>query len=174
MRWRSVIVVATVSGGLAAGGCAGTLEGDEASYRIVPEPGCDVVPVFEAHCASPACHGGSTPQQGLDLASIGVRSRLLGVHSKSTGCEDRFLVDPADVNESFLLEKLESGSPSCGDPMPLTGEISDDEKACIRTWAVAVTGGPKDAGASAPGDASPGPGSVDSGAGSAGDSGGSP
>jgi hypothetical protein len=128
--------------------CAGELEGDEASYRAQHEPGCNVLPIFAQRCASGFCHGGTTPAEGLDLASGGVRSRLVSVNAKGKGmngmptCETRLLLDPSDVDRSYLLEKIESTTPQCGVPMPLTGRLTDAEKECIRTWATAIAGGP--------------------------------
>jgi hypothetical protein len=127
--------------------CAGELEGEESSYRAQHEPGCNVIPIFAQRCATNFCHGATGSQEGLDLGSDGVRSRLVGVHAKGKpegkpSCESRLLLDPSDVDRSYLLEKIESTSPQCGAPMPLTGRLTDTEKACIRTWATAIAGGP--------------------------------
>ena len=142
MRRTSGCLLASPLVFVVSAGCAGQLEGDEASYRAQREPGCNVVPVFAEHCASSFCHGGAAPQEGLDLGSPGVRSRLLGVSAKGKGCESRLLIDPADVDKSYLLEKVESTSPACGVQMPLTGRITDAERECIRIWATALAGGP--------------------------------
>lgn len=131
----------------ASAGCAGELEGDEASYKAQHEPGCNVVPIFAQRCATNFCHAATGSQEGLDLGSDGVRARLVGVHAKGKpegkpSCENRLLIDPSDVDKSYLLEKIESTAPQCGAPMPLTGRLTDAEKACIRTWATAIAGGP--------------------------------
>jgi len=133
-------------------GCAGELEGDEASYRAQREPGCNVVPVFAQRCASAFCHGGTAPQESLDLGSEGLRTRLVGVAAKGEGCGSRLLIDPSDVERSYVLEKVESTSPECGGAMPLTGRLTDAEKACIRAWVTALAGGPsrRDSGPPAP------------------------
>jgi hypothetical protein len=135
------MVLGTIALGVSAS-CAGELEGDEASYRAQHEPGCNVIPIFAQRCANSVCHGGSLPQEGLDLGSEGVRKRLLGVMAKGKGCESRVLIDPSDVDKSYVLEKIESTAPECGVQMPLTGRLTDTEKACIRTWATALAGGP--------------------------------
>lgn len=120
--------------------CAGELSGDPESYKVKPEqPGCDAVAVFAKHCAT-GCHSGKEPAGGLDLGSSGVAKRLVGVASTNAGCESKRLIDPTDVNRSFLLEKVESDAPSCGDPMPLAGEITVAERECIRVWATALVG----------------------------------
>ena len=153
------MVLGTIALGVGVG-CAGELEGDEASYRVQREPGCNVVPIFAQRCGNPVCHGGATPPGGLNLASEGVRSRLVGVAATGTGCDSgavgRVLIDTSDVDKSYLLEKIESTTPQCGGTMPLTGRLTDAEKACIRTWATALAGGPSkhDSGAPPRSDAS--------------------
>jgi hypothetical protein len=110
---------------------------------------CDATPIFTRHCATSNCHSGGNPSGELDLSTHGtdagapavpVESRLVGVASKSNGCEARLLIDPNDVEQSFLLEKLESTAPECGVQMPLTGDISRQERACIRSWVVGLVG----------------------------------
>jgi hypothetical protein len=129
-----------VMGGVSS--CAGELRGDPASYEALRSTSgkCDAVPVFTRHCASAACHSGSNPTGSLDLSAKGIESRLLGVNSKSNGCEARLLIDPSDVDKSFLLEKIENASPMCGVRMPLVGDISPQELACIRSWVTALVG----------------------------------
>jgi len=76
----------------------------------------------------------------------------VGVTAKGEGCESRLLIDPSDVDRSYVLEKIESSSPECGQAMPLTGRLTDAEKACIRAWATALAGGPskRDSGGGTP------------------------
>lgn len=127
-----------VMGGVSS--CAGELRGDPSSYEALRSTSgnCDAVPIFTKHCATSVCHSGSNPTGELDLSAKGIESRLVGVASKSNGCETRLLIDPNDVNKSFLLEKLESSLPACGVQMPQTGDISPQELACIRTWVTAL------------------------------------
>jgi hypothetical protein len=139
-RVRTGTIFATSVATLALSSCAGELSGDPDAYRVHFEPGCNVVPLFAQHCSGDVCHSPPGPQVGLDLVSPRVGERLLGAHSKSAGCESRILIDPDHVQDSFILEKIGLGKPQCGDNMPLTGEITDADRICIRTWAAALAG----------------------------------
>ncbi|MFW6023741.1 MAG: hypothetical protein ACOC9O_03250 [Myxococcota bacterium] len=84
-------------------------------------------------CGTSACHGGGEPAAELDLRQPGGTARLLDV--PSTECDGRLLVDSTDPEASFLLEKLRSDMPECGEPMPATGEPLDEgELACIEQF----------------------------------------
>lgn len=156
--------------------CAGELKGDPASYRVLHATSgtCDALPVFARRCGTSACHSGDLPAGGLDLKSAGLPARLVGVASTSVGCESRLLVDPSDTSKSFILEKLENTMPQCGEQMPLVGQLTGEELACIQTWVAALGSG--DGGAAAPGkDASVTPPAPDAGTGAgAADAGGTP
>jgi hypothetical protein len=175
MRFCLSAIGVAVAGAVA---CAGDLSGDPENYRVVTPTtvaGCNAIPILTATCATNGCHGNASPQVGLNLGAPGVDARLVGVHSKSAGCESRLLIDPESVQDSFLLEKLTSQKPECGDPMPLVGTLSAEELACIRSWVFALVGA--DAAAGTPPDASAPPppdGGSDAGAVSAPDGGGTP
>jgi hypothetical protein len=81
------------------------------------------------------------PQEGLDLGSPGLAARLVGGAAKSKGCEARLLIDPSDIAKSFLLEKLETPSPECGAQMPLVGDFSPVDLACVQSWVAALVAG---------------------------------
>jgi hypothetical protein len=99
--------------------------------------------IFAAKCASTVCHDSSSPQAGLDLSVANLQSVLVGVASADSDCSDRLLIDPNDVGNSFLLEKLENSVPECGDPMPYGSVLPPADVACIRQWVESLgTGGP--------------------------------
>ena len=137
---RTGLIFAASASALGVLACAGELSGDPDAYKVHFEPGCNVAPLFAQRCSGDVCHSPPTPQVGLDLVSPGVGKRVLGAHSKSAGCESRFLIDPDRVTDSFILEKISSGKPQCGDNMPLTGAITDGERTCIKVWAAALAG----------------------------------
>jgi hypothetical protein len=93
-------------------------------------PMCDVVSAFERNCAGTSCHGTAealTPGRvdliyQLDADSL----------TESVYC-DGLLIDPANLEESLLLNKLEA-KPSCGLKMPPLTEMSKEDKDCIVEW----------------------------------------
>ena len=90
-----------------------------------------VANIFVPKCGSAICHGGSAPQQGLDLVSAGVAARVVGVTAK--GCAVT-LADPDDPEASLLYTKL-APNPPCGSQMPLAAlPLGDAEAACVLEW----------------------------------------
>ncbi|HEX7668350.1 MAG TPA: hypothetical protein VF395_02145 [Polyangiaceae bacterium] len=143
--------------------CAGELKGDPASYRVARASTgpCDATPVFARRCGTSGCHSGDLPAGSLDLKSVGLPARLVGIASTNKGCESRLLVDPGDVSKSFVLEKLENSMPKCGDPMPLVGNLTAEELACIESYIASL--GSRDGGASPGTDAGKGASTADAG-----------
>lgn len=69
---------------------------------------------------------------GADQASA--HAALVGVVSTSSRCGGKTLVVPYHPEDSLLLDKL-TGTPSCGDRMPLGGmALSDAELELVRSW----------------------------------------
>jgi hypothetical protein len=117
---------------LASAGCPGRLRDKQ---RFLGDAGSscgDVVAnIFVPKCGSGICHGGSAPQQGLDLVSAGVAARVVGVAAK--GCAVT-LADPDDPEAGLLYTKL-APDPPCGSQMPLVAlPLSDAEVACVLEW----------------------------------------
>ena len=93
-----------------------------------------VARIFVPSCGGTGCHSAMAPQQGLDLESPGVASRVVGVIAK--GCPVN-LADPNNPTGSLMYEKL-SPSPPCGAQMPLARPpLSDADSACVFNWIVA-------------------------------------
>jgi len=121
---------------LASSGCAGDLEnperfldGGQQSSTCV---GVDVVvDILEASCAASGCHAAYAPNVAPDLASPGIAARLVDVTSQ--GCADQVLIDSANPQGSYFLEKLRP-DPSCGIQMPLGGTLSEDDIDCVEQW----------------------------------------
>jgi hypothetical protein len=93
---------------------------------------CPDIPtqVFQPDCAGAGCHAAADPQQGLDLESPDVASRLVGVPARGGG----LLVDPAHPTASVLYTKLTS-TPPFGARMPYVGPPLDDTTiACVLDW----------------------------------------
>jgi hypothetical protein len=101
-------------------------------------------------CAGNGCHsaGGSLELGGdLDLTSPNVGSRLINANATHAGvdmngggvtCPPAKLIDTANPTASWLLVKINSAQGSCGSPMPLTGNLSNTQKACITQYIMDV------------------------------------
>ena len=124
-----------------AGGCTVSEEGGSTGEDVTGG-GADAGSGSSASCAPSnvqqtvftkctGCHGANAPAAGLDLASAGVATRMVGV---SSTCQAKPLVVAGDPAGSFLLEKLGS-SPSCGAQMPKDGTpLSAEEFNCVSDW----------------------------------------
>ena len=60
-----------------------------------------VQPLLESNCGG--CHGGASPQGGLDLISEGAYERLL---APSVQMPDVPLINPLDPEGSYLYQKI--------------------------------------------------------------------
>lgn len=128
---------------VALAGCAAPLE-DPERFTGGSVGGPDAAPapqdcaddieteVLAVQCTGVVCHSAANPAAELDLESPNLAARVVGVASST--CDGHVLVDPDDVDASFLLNKL-TAQPACGDRMPLGGALPDDVQACIRAWA---------------------------------------
>jgi hypothetical protein len=94
---------------------------------------CGDVPVdiLAAKCGGSGCHGTKNPQNGLDLESPDVATRVVGVAAKL--CPGT-LAKPSDPTSSVIYTKLLSTN-ACGAQMPLARPaLSQKEIDCIKTW----------------------------------------
>ena len=125
-------------------GCPGTLDDKEAflAAATVDDAGatdagtCGDVPtrIFMPSCGTAGCHSATAPQQGLDLVSPGVASRVVGVQAKV--CPGA-LADPGNPAGSLLYTKL-LPRPACGTQMPLAQPpLSSTDTACVLAWIAA-------------------------------------
>jgi len=90
--------------------------------------------VFEARCADSDCHDADDPEAGLDLVSPGIRARVEAARSVHEDCADRALVVPGNSRASFLMDKVLGLEATCGDPMPLEGDLSLAQRRCLVEW----------------------------------------
>lgn len=140
---RRVLFAGALGLGLATlAGCPGTLE-DKYLYEDALEDagnvstdagpcGNVITRIFVPSCGDTGCHGKSAPQEGLDLVSPGVASRVVGVMGK--GCAVT-LADPSAAEQSLIYTKISTTTPSCGSAMPLArAPLSDDDVACVLAW----------------------------------------
>ncbi|MFS8071338.1 MAG: hypothetical protein ACMG6S_33630, partial [Byssovorax sp.] len=103
-----------------------------------PPPACspDIASIqekiFLPSCAQAGCHGAVSPAAALDLTGDNVQALLVGVGAGT--CDGKTLVLPGQPDASFLYEKVTVATPSCGAHMPLNGEITAEQKACVKEW----------------------------------------
>jgi len=130
-------------------GCPGSLDeperftdgGGGGSSTACP-PGYDVeTDLFQASCSSKVCHDSDQPEANLDLSGASAFANMNGVSSSDGACASRLLIDPSNPAQSFLLEKLTSATPQCGDQMPLgVKALSADKIDCVKKWIADKTG----------------------------------
>ncbi len=117
-------------------------EVEEVEESATAEPSsCEQDPVafLAASCGSAGiCHDAAGSAFGLSLKDSTpeqLAAGMVGVPSMFPRCEDRALIDPEDLDASFLLEKLTS-DPYCGEPMPYGSEpLSAEERDCVKAFA---------------------------------------
>lgn len=103
-----------------------------------PTLSSDVQPIFTASCAFSGCHGGSSPQQGMNLTAGQAHANIANVPSR----ESRLVrVCPGQPDSSYLVHKIQGTQATVGgsgDRMPLGGApLSDAQIKTIRDWITA-------------------------------------
>jgi hypothetical protein len=103
---------------------------------------CQNIPrtIITNNCIGGSCHHTPNKFQAsagqLDLMTPCVADRL--ANAPSTTCKGLPLIDTAHVEQSFLLNKLETEQPICGQPMPLESHLSTAQRQCMHAWVDAV------------------------------------
>jgi hypothetical protein len=72
--------------------------------------------IFTQSCAFSGCHGGSSPQQGMDLREGAAFSNIVNVASSERPSLDR--IEPSDPDNSYLYLKVIGDSSISGSRMP--------------------------------------------------------
>lgn len=121
--------------------CAGCANGDAAIGLppvVAPPTGPvslerDVQPIFTANCALAGCHGGSSPQLGLDLSAGHAYASTVNVPSAEIPSLQR--VDPGQSDLSYLILKVEGDPSIIGVRMPADGTpLPGPTVRIIRDW----------------------------------------
>lgn len=60
--------------------------------------------------------------------------KLVNKKSRGKGCEARLIVKPGDIEDSYLIHKLEGQSRICGNKMPPRGTLSATQLQIIKSW----------------------------------------
>jgi hypothetical protein len=129
--------------------CAGELAGNEEQYFATTRApgsggasatGCDrAAAIIDKNCK--ACHNAEALLGGLDLVSPGVETRLVDQPSSDSECASLKRIDSANPADSFLLEKIESTDPACGDPMPFGSRLAATDIDCLKAWVNGLAAG---------------------------------
>ncbi|UCF18819.1 MAG: hypothetical protein JSU87_12900 [Gemmatimonadota bacterium] len=130
-RWTWLIL-------LAALGCAGDgtgLDGPPNGNQEVSFA-TDVQPIFTASCAFSGCHGGSSPQLGMNLSAGQAYANIVNVASVEVPGLMRIRPDLPD--SSYLVHKIQGTQASVGGSggqMPLSNCcLSTEQIDLIRAW----------------------------------------
>jgi hypothetical protein len=134
--YRHVVCALVIS--LGSLGCAGDgtgvdgqpLDGDEVSFAD------DVQPIFTNSCAFSGCHGGASPQLGMNLSAGQAYANIVNVAAVEVPTLMR--VRPSLPDSSYLVHKIQGTQASVGGTggqMPLSGCcLTADQIATIRSW----------------------------------------
>jgi len=77
------------------------------------------------------CHSGNTPSGGLSLEAAKSFGSL--TTGKST-CSNKTFVVSGNAAQSYVVEKVESATPTCGARMPRGGTLTTAEITLIKNW----------------------------------------
>ena len=89
--------------------------------------------VFTTSCAFSNCHGGSNPQQGMDLSAGQAYSHTVNVPSNEQPSVDR--IEPGSPENSYLWRKVTRDPSVSGAFMPLVGPpLTDEQLDLLRAW----------------------------------------
>ena len=88
--------------------------------------------ILVPNCTNDTCHTGDMPAAGLDfsLSAEEIETQLVGIPSGV--CPDQIRVIAGEPESSMLIAKLVD--PPCGEQMPIDGELSEAEIACLGEW----------------------------------------
>ena len=124
----------TGSTSLGATPAGGNVTVDAAACGDVPQT------IFQRSCINAGCHNAKDKEQGLDLQSPDLVTRLVDVRaSEGAG----LLVNRGTLSDSVLYTKLTS-SPPFGARMPLSGALDDASIACVFSWITEIATSPSD------------------------------
>jgi hypothetical protein len=92
---------------------------------------CDFRGLVQMKCGGSACHGAPASGTGLDLTSPMLAMRVEGRKGPSA-CGNTLLIDKANPKRSAIYLKV-TGT-ECGSRMPLGGQLTPAEQACVLSW----------------------------------------
>lgn len=129
--------------GLWAAGCSDHMTptqdtGDSPAGGSAPTLSQGVQPIFTNQCAFVGCHGGTDPQQGMNLGPGVAYANVVNVPARQLPGMMR--VRPFQPESSYLVHKIQGthlNVGGSGSRMPLGGTLSQQDIDLIRAWIVA-------------------------------------
>ncbi len=123
--------------GGSCGTCGDGQDCEEGRCGRQPESyAADVFPIFAARgCAASGCHGSIRPSEGLDLSTAAAGYAGLVDHPSTQCRTTRLIVNPGDIDGSYLINKLLGTGMCAGARMPKSGPpFSAEELNAVRAW----------------------------------------
>lgn len=92
--------------------------------------------IFDNNCLTSGCHNSADRAGNLLLVGGESYAELIRVQPDNPNAlrAGRLRVDPGNVDNSFLVVKLEGPPRGQGSPMPLLGELSPEDIQLVRDW----------------------------------------
>ena len=119
------------SGSSGAGGATETCVDSRGNAVAIADIPTDII---EASCSMNGCHNAGSPNGAFLAAEM--PASLMDV--AAVGCTNQKLIDSANPDASYFLNKVAEVTPECGNAMPI-GNHSDDIALCVRLWINSVT-----------------------------------
>jgi hypothetical protein len=138
------LVHATIAAGLALFPVMSCFVGSSSTQDGGPTACAAETTVFAKKCGGSGCHDSTSPSGDLDLVTPGLAARAAGV--PALGCGGKIELVPGNPSSSYIFEKI-SGTPTCGDRMPIGSPLSSSDIECVRAWIASLP--PLDGGTSA-------------------------
>jgi hypothetical protein len=137
---------ATGAGGSPGAGGSGTgTGGGTAGTGGTMTAGCDqAVSYLTSTCGILGCHGGPSPQMGVDLMNVGNGQQYINAHPTGPCATFAPLIDPNNAQNSLLYLIVQDEPPRpCGFLMPfgMPSPIPQAQQTCILQWAQSVISG---------------------------------
>jgi hypothetical protein len=128
------------------GGAGGSAQAEAGAAGDDGEPGgrggststggpdeCDGFAVLEANCGTSGCHGENSPFSNFAESEEAALS-FVGVSGESSCSAEGPLLDPNNPVTSIIMQKVTATTPPCGERMPVVGELTPADIACLQEW----------------------------------------
>jgi hypothetical protein len=123
------------SGGSANAGSAGgsSLAGNGSGGAAGSSGECNGFGILQEHCSGGSCHGAGT-ENGNFAESEDIAAAFAGQDPVTEGCAmEGPLIHTENPRGSLLIQKV-NGTVPCGAPMPLVGQLEDEDIDCLEEW----------------------------------------
>jgi hypothetical protein len=94
---------------------------------------CDGFAVLEENCGTSGCHGQDSLYSNFAESEAAALS-YVGESGESSCADEGPLLDPDNPVASIIIQKVTASSPPCGAPMPVVGDLSEADIACLQEW----------------------------------------